>query len=370
MTLESTLTKIHYEGNGITREFPLPFALLSEEHVRVIHIGADTVQQTLSDGFAVCDRALGTPYILYPVDAELPALPVGERLTFLRVLPLVQQTGLENGGAMDAEALETQFDIITMQIQQLAEELERTPKLSPASLDTSLTVNTLYQQLETIRAQAELAAQRAEAVADDKTLFEGIRNLAATWEETQGKTLGEVLVLPVQYIPGRNVLSLYADGVLCYPAGEQGNGGEQDILQYEEAGSDLSCEVRLLFAVPKGTVWHARVVASNLTMIAKEEFEEAVKQANRLQGLTKEATRLLGLLQDSPAGAADRKRTATLFPAGVHAACPAGEVFPVPPYTVGAGELVSNCKIFYKNIYSPKPRSMYGSSCAKDYSHG
>jgi|GEM_PF-6272733 hypothetical protein len=338
MTLESSTTKVHYEGNGSTREFPLPFVLLSAEHVQVIHTPAKGEARTLTDGYAVCDLGIDAPYIHFPVDETLPALAFGERLTLLRVLPLVQQTDLENGGLLDAEILERQFDILVMQIQQLAEELARTPKLAASSLSTQISVEEIYRQVEAVRERAESAARRAEAVAEEKSLFEGVRNLAVTWEEEEGRVAGQMLTLPVHYIPGRNLLSLYMDGVLC--AGGPGAGTGQGLLQYEESGEELSHTVRLLFAVPRGAVWHARVVASNLTMLAREEIEAAGLHAARLESLTAEAARLLGLLGESPLAPAGGKRTATLYPAGGHAPCQAGEAFAVPPYIVGAGELV------------------------------
>lgn len=291
MTLESTITKAVYQGNGVTRVFPIPFALHSASHVCLVHTNSVGKDKAIHYTYAVHDVGVGEePYVEYPADPEAPALPEGDRLTVMRVVPLTQQTNLENGGNLHAEVLERQFDLITMQLQQLAEELGRIPKFPASTLEKDTDLALFIDRLDALVARAYEAARRAEAVGDAKVIREGTENLSATWVSA-AMSAGELMDLPINYLPGRNVLQLSLDGVLCF--GSSANGA-QGVLQYAEvlAEGDLSHQVRLLFDVPAGGVWHAFVLASNLTRIALEDMESASRVSKELQEALAQAGKL------------------------------------------------------------------------------
>lgn len=295
MTLESTITRVAYEGNGVTRKFPLPFPLLAASHVEVyvtdMDIADSMAVSPLAAGYRVEDIALREPYLVYPEDAEAPALKAGRKLTVVRRLPLVQQTNLENGGNLQAETLETQFDTIVMQLQQLAYDLDRAVKVPPYSSKQRLDVTDLLAHMEALCHRAEDAAQRVEKQADMETVLGGTSNLSATWALTESLAAGDLLTLPVHYMPWRNMLILSVDGVLCYPAkkttaaegnGQSGNevdvggqaGSEPDgrIAQYEEllGGEEFSNQVRVHFPLPKGSVCHALVLMDKHSAMPEE----------------------------------------------------------------------------------------------------
>lgn len=124
MTIASTLTKKHYEGNGITKEFPLPFHLVDKTHIFAV-IKKNKEIQEVTKNFSV---DLVKKIFTYPLTGE--ALPKGTKLTVYRKVPLTQIVDLENAGAFHPEVLENDgFDRIVMQIQQLDEEISRALKL-------------------------------------------------------------------------------------------------------------------------------------------------------------------------------------------------------------------------------------------------
>lgn len=318
MTIESTTTRVAYEGNGITRSFPIPFPLLADSHVEVYLTDKDVadsvVMKPLAVGYRVENIPDGEPCLVYPEDAEAPALEKGRKLTIIRRLPLIQQTNLENGGNLHAETLETQFDIITMQMQQLADDVARAVKIPPYSGNSSRDVNEVLAQMEGLCQRAEAAALRLEKHDDAETLLGGGGNIAVTWVMEKNLTSGDVLRIPAHYPVGRDRLIFSVDGVLCYPAKppeKDAESSDKDLMaeetpqsevpdsavsgsvlsgsepskdhlsrsdginmgtQYEEiaADDDFSNEIRLFFPLPAGSVCHALVLGTG--NVASEEI--------------------------------------------------------------------------------------------------
>ena len=103
---------------------------------------------------------------------------------------------------------------------------------------------------------------------DLETVLIKTTNIAGTWAVDKNMEVGDVLVLPVYYVTGCNMLVFSVDGVLCYPTG--GVVGVQDeeqgdsIAQYEELPEidGTSNTIRLLFPLSKGSVCHALVLGN------------------------------------------------------------------------------------------------------------
>lgn len=286
MTIETTLTRAVYEGNGVTRKFPLPFPLLSAEHLQV-YVSAREVKDSerlapLAAGYSVQDIDTAVPYVIFPENDELAALSQHEQLTLIRRLPLVQQTNLENGGNLQAETLETQFDVIAMQLQQLAYDMERAVKIPPYAQARSMDVADVLQAMEKICQRAEDAARRLEQKADADALIGGLRNLSATWV-SPAVSAGSVMELPVHYVPGRNVLTFSVDGVQCYPGSSETPGEVYQYQEVEDVTSQYSRSVRVSFPIAEGTICHAHVVASNVVQLSESLLERSEAVAERLE---------------------------------------------------------------------------------------
>ncbi|MDR2947499.1 MAG: hypothetical protein LBV79_12250, partial [Candidatus Adiutrix sp.] len=122
MTIETQSNRVQYIGNGAATVFPLPFPVYEESTVR-LYQGLGPGQKEVAQGFQVTGAGTAS------VDLVMDAPPGhGLVLTMMRMVPYTQEMSLENGGAFNAQTLEEHFDRQEMQIQQLAEEMERAIK--------------------------------------------------------------------------------------------------------------------------------------------------------------------------------------------------------------------------------------------------
>lgn len=153
MTVATTLNKKQYQGNGLTKEFPLPFQVTAKEHIFAL-LKKGTAIHEIKNNFAV---DLERKVFIYPVQGE--AIQTGENLIIYRKIPLTQIVDLENAGAFHPEVLEHDgFDRIVMQIQQLDEEISRALKID---ITDTRDVTNLLEELFKARAEAVLSAQKA-----------------------------------------------------------------------------------------------------------------------------------------------------------------------------------------------------------------
>lgn len=141
MTVASALNRKTFAGDDVTTSFgtsPVVFFETSNLQVYVVDdtTGADTLlventDYTVSGG----DGSTGT-IDLSGGSSPHGALLTGTTLVILRVLPYTQTDDLVNNSISDAEVVEERFDRTTMMVQQLAEELDRVVRLSPAETGT------------------------------------------------------------------------------------------------------------------------------------------------------------------------------------------------------------------------------------------
>jgi hypothetical protein len=124
MTIPSEVNRSGpYNGNGVTTAFEYQFKIYEPEHLRVILIdtnGSETVLNHQHDFTVtgVADDSGG--------NAVLNVAPAsGQKIVLLRGVPFTQDTDLENQGAYYAETVEVRMDLLTMQIQQLKEQTDR-----------------------------------------------------------------------------------------------------------------------------------------------------------------------------------------------------------------------------------------------------
>lgn len=153
MTIASTLSKKHYQGNDIATEFPLPFQAAEKGHIFAVIKKGMKIEEVKTN-FAV---DLARKVFIYPLRGE--PLKTGEYLTLYRKIPLTQIVDLENAGAFHPKFLEHDgFDRIVMQIQQLDEEISRALKID---ITDTRDVSNLLEELFAARDEAVLHAQKA-----------------------------------------------------------------------------------------------------------------------------------------------------------------------------------------------------------------
>ena len=327
MTIESTISKITYAGNGSTRLWPLPFACAQPEHIRLVLTDSQGKETELASGWQAEMDENGSTSIRYPLSGQ--ALPAGNKLTICRQTPRTQIVDLINTGAFEPELLEKDgFDRAVMMIQELQEGLDRAVKVplssdqNPEALAEELFqahtealsaagkagqseaaarsyaaqtaeikaaalrevreesdrqagrldglanshILTFEREVERAHEEADRAEEAANKTVDITTLAQGAENLEATWQQAGAVAAGEELILPLHYIVGRHMLRLSWGGAQLYPVNANGEG------QFAEVGEpeSISNRVRLLFDLPAGVQLNMWVIASNVARGVKE----------------------------------------------------------------------------------------------------
>jgi hypothetical protein len=121
MTVQNTIVKDIYVGNGATTKFPITFQMTDHpEYIKVYITGDDSVAVE-TENFSV---DLEAKTVTYPANGD--PLPDGHKITIYRELPLYQLMNLVNQGPFFAENIELSFDDLTFICQQLNEKLNRT----------------------------------------------------------------------------------------------------------------------------------------------------------------------------------------------------------------------------------------------------
>lgn len=256
MTVETQENKVKYIGDGAAVVFPVPFPVAEPEHLRLYLLEGE-LETEITGGYEVIGA--GTRDISVVMD-QAPAN--GVRLTMLRRVPYTQPMDLENGGSFNAETLEGSADNQVLQIQQLAEESERTIKWpvssNPPYPDAQDYLNGIQAFVDAAKSYAEWAASLVDPVS-----IEAGFNIRRPWVAMAAVASGGILTLPGYYYPGGRMLVLWYNGAVCSP---------RDYLveasghyQYEETGGDLenpSNQVKVYFDVAAGDVLDMLVLAS------------------------------------------------------------------------------------------------------------
>jgi len=113
MTVSSQTNKVIYIGNGIAKEFAIPFLFLDQSDVKVT--------QKLND-----IQTERTDWEIVSGNIVFKAAPEnGAEIAIVREVPLTQETDYRDNEILHAETLERNFDKLTMQVQQLKEQIDR-----------------------------------------------------------------------------------------------------------------------------------------------------------------------------------------------------------------------------------------------------
>lgn len=155
MTVQNTIVKNVYVGNGSTTVFPFTFECNKAEHIQAfVKDAAGNISSTTN--FKV---NLDQKNVTYPNTGE--PLPDGYKLIILRQLPLQQLLNLLNQGPFYAEDIEETFDEVVMMLQQMTERIGRSLAVS-IDIDAENSFNTIIP----------LEAGKTFRVKDDGTGFE------------------------------------------------------------------------------------------------------------------------------------------------------------------------------------------------------
>jgi len=126
MTLASSTTRTDALGNGVTVVFPYTFRVFATTELEVIvrnaTTGAESVKTYAAD-YAVSLGPTGGNVTFVTAPAN------GDVVTIRSIRPLTQPTSIRNGGSFFPETHEDVFDAITRLIQQLQDQVNRSPHL-------------------------------------------------------------------------------------------------------------------------------------------------------------------------------------------------------------------------------------------------
>ena len=179
MTVSSQTNKVIYVGNGVAKEYALPFPFLDQNDIRVRQkLGEIQTERT--------DWTVENGNLVFAAAPEN-----GAEIAIVREVPLTQETDYRDNEILHAETLERNFDKLTMQVQQLAEKSARAvtvdifddtqaaeliPSIRKAVSDcqkavekTAANITAAAEQVQTATAQATAAATSATNAATSET---------------------------------------------------------------------------------------------------------------------------------------------------------------------------------------------------------
>lgn len=154
MTVANEILKVTANGNGSSTVFSFsPIVLPNDEDDLVVtKVSTAGVETTLTRGVGATNYSVtltgavpSTGSITYPATGAT-RLETGEKLIMRRVLDLLQPTDLENLGGYFPDTQEGVFDRLTMLIQQLQEQIDRSLKIPVA--ETGAAANTTIPTVE------------------------------------------------------------------------------------------------------------------------------------------------------------------------------------------------------------------------------
>lgn len=166
MTVASTNLKDIYDGDGVTRDWPITFPVdgLTEADIEFYVTNAAGLSTLVTNGVEV---DLTTPKVTYPTVASgLDLLTSSEKAVNLRALPLTQeQIDVDVQGAIPLISIETALDRLTMITQQLNEEIERCVKVDLTGDDPDELIDAITDAVNDAEASAAAAAASEAAAA-------------------------------------------------------------------------------------------------------------------------------------------------------------------------------------------------------------
>ena len=135
MTVSSTTVKKSYNGNGSTAGFTYDFLINSTAELKVIirsSAGTETIK-SLSSHYNISDSA-GSGTVTF-TSGNIPAS--GETVILIRDTNLTQGTDYVENDPFPSASHESALDKLTLQVQEVQEELDRAIKLSRTNTMTS-----------------------------------------------------------------------------------------------------------------------------------------------------------------------------------------------------------------------------------------
>ena len=226
MTVSTITNKVSYIGNGISKNFAIPFPFLAQEHLKVYQllndIRTERTDWTLSGGNMVFETA--------PSE--------NAQIVIIREVPLTQETDYRENEILAAETLERNFDTLTMQVQQLKEQADRAITVDVFdNTQASELLPSIRTAVSNAAAYAAEAAQQAEIAVDSAQTATAQANIAAgkaaeavnTLADKANKDLSNCTrpYIAQTYYNGNDWYRVWSDGFI-----EQGGNQYDNVTDY------------------------------------------------------------------------------------------------------------------------------------------
>jgi|GEM_PF-6425064 len=160
MTVEVGAVRQIYLGNGLIREWDIPFHLSDADFLRLFRSDKDGRIEAVDDLEYLVD--LARQKVTFPLE-PLPVLAAGEKMMLLRSTPITQNLNLENKGAFYPVLFEGALDHLTMICQELRDEMGRAvmvPEMDPNPDGFSQTILEARDQATKARDEAVESAEK------------------------------------------------------------------------------------------------------------------------------------------------------------------------------------------------------------------
>lgn len=178
MSVQSNANKNVYQGNGVTRNWPITFPYIQGTAANDIKVyltqtgGADVL---LTSNYTV--DAVGGQVVYPTIASGLDPISSAYTITLIRVMDKLQSTTLSNQGAFNSSVIESALDKLTMEVQEIAEGQSRTIQY-PVSQTPSSTLTTDF--LNTVTALASAASASATAAQGYAAALQGTSTTSLT----------------------------------------------------------------------------------------------------------------------------------------------------------------------------------------------
>lgn len=183
MTIANTKASNVFNANGVTRDFNLGFVY--DENVSGISIKVIDTEGTeteVSSNYTIYNGVLTYP----TVDSGLDPLASGYKLTVERLTPQTQSIDLIQQGPLDAETLEGGYDKLTLEVQELQDNMDRAikfPVQTEGETDAQQYIDDLTDLKNTATSAASVATQQAGLATTAKNAAEAAQDKAEKWAE-------------------------------------------------------------------------------------------------------------------------------------------------------------------------------------------
>ena len=168
MTVTSQICKRIYQADGTNRVWELDFPVLSAQEVQLYVKPSGGTETRITSNYEV-NLANGT--VTYPtVGSGANPLETGTAVVLVRNTALTQPIHLTQQGTLDAAELESGYDKLTLQMQELAERTERCIKYPVSSGQTGTDAHTFLAEFQSRQTDAlNTALEQVESLAEELT---------------------------------------------------------------------------------------------------------------------------------------------------------------------------------------------------------